>query len=71
MVNSILKWAATLLTISGAIAVSLGIDPLNIYLLNAGSVLWTIWGVRIRERSIIVVNLSLLSIYIYGIFARI
>jgi hypothetical protein len=70
MINSILKWSATLLTILGALAITYGLDPLNIYLLNLASILWIIWALRIGERSIIVVNAAMLVIYGYGLIIR-
>ena len=69
--NSIIKWTATVITILGAIAVAEGIDPLNIYLFNIGSILWTWWAIRIKESSIIVVNLAMLAVYFYGFIIRI
>jgi hypothetical protein len=50
--NNFLKWTATILTILGALAISYKLDPLNLYLLNVGSVFWIIWSLRIREYSI-------------------
>ena len=45
-------------------------DPLNIYLLNLGSILWVWWAIRIKEPSIVVVNLAMLAVYVYGFFVR-
>jgi hypothetical protein len=70
MINTVLKWGATLITILGALAVTHGIDPLNIYLLNTACVVWIVWGLRIREWSIVVVNISLLAIYLHGLVIR-
>ena len=70
MMNSILKWIATAITIGGALTVVYGIDPLNIYLLNGASLLWIMWGLRIREWSIVVVNTAMLVIYAWGLFIR-
>ena len=68
--NNFLKWTATILTILGALAISYKIDPLNIYLLNAGSVFWIIWSLRIREYSILIVNLVMMLIYAHGLIIR-
>ena len=68
--NNFLKWTATILTILGALAISYKIDPLNIYLLNAGSVFWIIWSLRIREYSILIVNLVMMLIYGHGLIMR-
>jgi hypothetical protein len=69
--NAVIKWTATVFTVFGALAVANGWDPLNIYLFNIGSILWTWWGWRIRETSIIVVNAAMMLVYIYGFMVRI
>lgn len=63
-----LKWVACAVTLSGALCTALRIDPMNIYLLNAGAVLYLMWSIRIREWNLIVVNVALLLIYILGLF---
>ena len=35
--TEVLKWLGTALTIGGAVATALAIDPLNAYLFNAGA----------------------------------
>jgi hypothetical protein len=47
---------------------SLRIDPLNVYLLNAGAALFLWWAIRIRDRAMITVNTGLLAIYVLGLF---
>lgn len=69
MIN-VLKWVATIITIAGAIATALMIDPLNIWLLNLGAFLFLIWGVLIKEKAMIAVNAGLLLVYVGGIFYR-
>jgi hypothetical protein len=69
MIN-VLKWVATIVTIAGAIATALMIDPLNIWLLNLGAFLFLIWGVLIKEKAMIAVNAGLLLVYVGGIFYR-
>ena len=69
--NSTIKWTATAITVIGALAVANSWDPLNIYLFNAGSILWVWWAVRIKEPSIIVVNVAMLLVYLYGFIIRI
>jgi hypothetical protein len=63
-----LKWSGTWVTLAGALCTSLRIDPLNVYLLNLGSLLFVIWAIRIRERAMITVNVGLLGIYAIGLF---
>ena len=67
----LLKWVATLITLGGALATALAIDPLNIWLLNLGALLFLIWGVCIRERAMVAVNFGLLAIYVFGLIYRI
>jgi ABC-type enterobactin transport system permease subunit len=69
--TEILKWVGTALTIAGAITTSLAIDPLNVYLFNAGAVTWLLAAIRMKEKSLIVVNAGLLAVYLFGIFYRI
>lgn len=66
----VVKWVATAVTLVGAFCTSLEIDPLNIYLLNVGALLFLIWGFMIKEKAMIAVNLGLLIIYIVGFFIR-
>jgi hypothetical protein len=63
-----LKWVACAVTLAGATCTALRIDPMNIYLLNAGAILYLAWSIRIREWNLIVVNAVLLLIYIVGLF---
>ncbi len=63
----VLKWTACLVTLGGALCTALRIDPMNIYLLNAGAFLYLVWSVRIREWNLIVINAALLTIYCVGL----
>lgn len=65
-----IKWAATAVTLVGAIATALMYDPLNIYLLNLGAFLFLVWGYMIKDKAMITVNAGLLFIYIIGIMVR-
>lgn len=67
MLNTILKWLGCAAVCGGALCTSLRIDPLNIYLLNLGALLYLVWAVRIQERSLVVVNAVLLAIYAVGL----
>jgi hypothetical protein len=68
--NKILEWIACLVTIAGAVCTAARIDPLNIYLLNLGAILYLIWAVRIKITSLVLINVVLLLIYIYGVVDR-
>jgi len=68
MLNTILKWAGCVTVCAGALCTSLRIDPLNIYFLNAGALLYLLWALRIGERNLIVVNGVLLALYLVGLF---
>ena len=65
-----LKWIATVLTLIGALLTSLAIDPINVWLLNLGSIIFVIWAVRIRDLAMITVNSGLLIIYSVGTIWR-
>jgi hypothetical protein len=69
-VNVVLEWVATVFVLAGAVATSLGFDPANIYLFNAGSLLWFIWAVRVKKPSLMVVNFGLLAVYCVGLLLR-
>jgi hypothetical protein len=62
-----LKWFATIVTLAGALCTSFRFDS-NIYILNAGALLFLIWSILIKDKALIVVNAGLLLIYILGIF---
>jgi len=66
--NTWLKWSACVVTLAGALCTGLRIDPANIYLLNAGAVLYLTWGYRIREWNLVAINSGLLIIYLYGLY---
>ncbi len=68
--TEILKWVGTALTIAGAIATSLALDPLNVYLFNAGALTWLAAAIRMKEKSLIAVNAGLLAVYIFGVIYR-
>jgi hypothetical protein len=68
--TNLLKWVATTVTLGGALATALAIDPLNIWLLNLGALLFLVWGFLIREKAMVAVNFGLLAIYVFGLFYR-
>ena len=68
--TEILKWVGTALTIAGAVATSLALDPLNVYLFNAGALTWLFAAIRMKEKSLIVVNAGLLAVYVFGVIYR-
>lgn len=70
LTDTILKWIACAVTLAGALCTSLQIDPLNIWLLNGGALLYLVWSVRIREWSLVTINAGLLLIYIVGLIVR-
>jgi len=68
MLNFALKWVATVVTLAGALLTSLDIHPINLYVLNIGTVIWLVWAIRVKETSLIVVDIGLLAIYVLGLF---
>lgn len=64
------KWAATAVTLTGAVFASVGIYPLSAIVLNTGSFLFLIWAILIRDPAMITVNAGLLSIYTVGLLYK-
>ena len=62
-----MKWLSTLIMLLAALAIVEGLHPTSIYLLNLGSLAWLITSIMWREWSLIVVNASLLLVYVYGL----
>ena len=69
--SCIVKWVATVITLGGALATALMYDPLNIYLLNLGAILFLWWGFLIKDKAMITVNAGLLTIYVIGLVIRV
>ena len=65
-----IKWAATVVTLAGAVFTSLNIYPLSAVTLNLGSFLFLIWSFRIQDRAMITVNVGLLTIYTVGLLIK-
>ena len=63
-----MKWLSTCIMLLAALAIVEGLHPTSIYLLNLGSLAWLITSIMWREWSLIVVNASLLLVYVYGLF---
>jgi hypothetical protein len=63
-----MKWISTGIMLLAALAIVEGVYPTSIYLLNLGSLAWLITAIMWREWSLIVVNASLLLVYVYGLF---
>ena len=62
-----MKWISTAIMLLAALAIVEGVHPMSIYLLNLGSLAWLITSIMWREWSLIVVNASLLLVYVYGL----
>ena len=67
---TIAKSCALVLTLLGAAATALAWDPGNIVLLNAGSLLYLYWAMKVRDWNLIAVNGGLLTIYVIGAIIR-
>ena len=65
-INFYLQWIATAITVLGAAFTAVNVYPANVIAFNVGSVLWLVYAYRIRAKSLIVVNLSMLMIYFAG-----
>jgi hypothetical protein len=67
---NIAKHLALILTLTGAAATALQWDPLNIWLLNAGAVLYLYWSYTAKDWNLVAVNAGLLTIYVIGAIIR-
>ena len=65
--KNVQKWTGCALVVAGAILTALNIYPLNIIILNSGTIIYMIWSWRVKEMSVFVVNVSLTLIYTLGI----
>jgi hypothetical protein len=69
-IETVAKHLGLVSTLSGAMATALAYDPLNIWLLNAGAVLYLFWSLRVRDWNLVAVNAGLLAIYVVGAVIR-
>lgn len=67
---NIAKQLALISTLAGAAATALAWDPLNIALLNLGSILYLYWSLTVRDWNLVAVNGGLLTIYVVGAIIR-
>lgn len=65
--NFYLKWSATVVLIIFTVLTNLQITPLNLWVGVLSSAMWSLWSIRIREWSLIVVNCMMLLIGIVGL----
>lgn len=69
-VNRFLGWLGCFFVCVGAVAVTLDLDPINVYALNIGSIIYGIWGFRTKQWNQVIVNMFLISVYSLGIVWR-
>ena len=65
--KNVQKWTGCALVVIGAILTAINIYPLNLIVLNSGTLIYMIWSWRVKEMSVFVVNVSLTLIYTIGI----
>jgi len=65
VLNNVLKWSGCAFVVAGAILTALKV-PHNVYFFNIGALLYAIWGWRVKEMSILLLNGFLLMIYSFG-----
>ena len=65
-INKTLGWVGCFFVCLGAALTSLQVDPLNIYALNIGAIVYAIWGYRVRQWNQLAVNLFLIAVYGFG-----
>lgn len=64
--NFVLKWTGCIFILIGAILTSINVYPLNLFILNLGTIFYVLWSYRVKEPSVFVVNLGLFIIYLIG-----
>lgn len=67
---TVAKHTALFSTLVGALFTALAWDPMNIWFLNLGSVLYLYWSYTVRDWNLMAVNAGLLTIYLFGAIIR-
>ena len=70
MFDTVLKWAACVVTLTAAVMTSLEYTAFNREAFAVGAALYLLWSVRIRELNLIVINAALLVIYGVGLLIK-
>ena len=65
--DTYLKWFATATLIVGAVLTTMDLRPWNIWMFNTANLAWVIVGFMWREWSLVVLNIALVVIYVYGL----
>jgi len=61
-----LKWAGTICILVGAACTALDIVPINLFLSTLGGVFWLVVGILWWDKSLILLNICVGSIYFAG-----
>ena len=67
MLNTVLKWTACVITLTGALLTANEMHTYNRECFVVGGLLYLIWSVRIKETNLIVINAALIAIYAVGL----
>lgn len=62
-----LKWSATVMLILYTVLTNLQVTPTNLWVGVVSSAMWSLWSIRVKEWSLIVVNTMMLGIGIVGV----
>lgn len=68
--DNLLKWAGCISAVIGAFLITFKVEPWNVVFANLGAFFYLLWGIRIKELNIILVNIVFLGIYGYGVYIR-
>jgi hypothetical protein len=71
MINTVLKWLGCITAIAGGACIAFKLIPYDMYLGTTGALFYMIWGYRVREYSIVLVNFVFVLLYFYGLLLRI
>lgn len=67
MLNTVLKWLATVILVIGSGINSLGYYPAGPLILLAGGVIWLVVSIRWRETALIVTNAVMSAVSMIGL----
>lgn len=70
-VDKILEWSSTVILLVGVYLTAVNIYPMNVYISLIGNFGWLIVAIIWRKWSLLVVQLVISTIYLYGILTTI
>jgi len=69
ILNGLIEWTATFLTIAGVFLTSFNCYPANLYVGMLGNFIWVIVAIQWRKWSLLVIQVVITIIYLTGILS--